>query len=66
MILVLLIFKKLHPVKEHILGKSLAKEEQEEVITNGLKTILQWEIAPHRLVTKYASILHAVREIEIG
>lgn len=49
-----------------IWGKSLAKEEQEEVKANGLKRLLQWETDPHRLVTKYASILHAVRETEIG
>jgi len=34
----------------------MARKEQEAVTTNGLKTILRWEIHPLRLFTKYISV----------
>jgi len=55
-------FKRLHPVKNHILGKCLANNEKEEVTTNGLKSVLQGEINPHRQVTKHVSTVHAIRQ----
>lgn len=44
----------------------MASEEQEALTTNGLKTILQWEIHPLGQFTKYVSVLHVIREREIS